>query len=217
MPENGLVALKPSNMTYEEAAVVPYGALTAWGLLRKVNIESGQKVLINGASGGIGSAALQLAKYFGAEVTGVCGKPRMEYVKLLGADKVIDYTSSDFTHNGETYDLIFDILGKSSFSRCKSSLNQNGRYLRASFKSKHLLQMLWSSITGNKKIICAIAPGSIEDLISVKGLIEAGKFKSIIDKCFPLEDSSEAHRYAESGHKKGNVIIKVKKVATIGS
>jgi len=207
MPEDGCVAIKPANMTYEEAAVVPYGAIMALNLLRKVNIQPGQKVLINGASGGIGSAAVQLTKYFRAEVTGVCGTPRLEFVKSLGADKVIDYTKEDFTQSGETYDLIFDILGKSSFSRCKSSLKQNGRYLLASFKMKQLFQMLWTSMAGSKKVICAIAPGSIEDLISVKELIEAGKIKAVIDRRYPLEQTAEAHRYVETGHKKGNVVI----------
>jgi len=207
MPEDGLVAVKPANMTYEEAAAVPYGALTALNLLRKVNIQSGQKVLINGASGGIGSAAIQLAKYFGAEVTGVCGTPRLEFVKSLGADKVIDYTRDDFTQSGETYDLIFDILGKSSFSRCKSSLNQNGRYLLASFKMKQLFQMLWTKIRGSKKVICALSFEKAEDLLFIKELIEVGKIKSVIDRRYPLEQIAEAHRYVEQGHKKGNVVI----------
>jgi NADPH:quinone reductase-like Zn-dependent oxidoreductase len=207
VPENGVLAIKPANMTYEEAAVVPYGAIMALNLLRKVNIQPGQKVLIHGASGGIGSAAVQIAKLFGAEVTGVCGTPRLEFVKSLGADRVIDYTKEDFTQNGETYDLIFDILGKSSFSRCQNSLNQNGRYLLASFKAKQLLQMLWTSMSGSKRVICAMAPGSVEDLNSVKELIEAGKIKAVIDQCYPMEQAAEAHRYVEKGHKKGNVII----------
>jgi NADPH:quinone reductase-like Zn-dependent oxidoreductase len=209
LPENGCVTIKPTNMSYEEAAVVPYGAIMALNLLRKVNIQSGQKALINGASGGIGSAAVQLAKHFGAEVTGVCGTPRLEFVKSLGADKVIDYTKEDFTQNGESYDLIFDILGKSSFSRCKNSLKPNGRYLLASFKLKQLLQMLWTSMRGSKRVICALAPGSGADLVSVKELIEAGKIKAVIDRCYPLEQTAEVHRYVEAGHKKGNVVIVV--------
>ena len=211
MPEDGVLAIKPANMTYEEAAVVPMGAIMALHLLReKGNIQSGQKVLVNGASGGIGTAAVQIVKTFGAEVTGVCGTPRLEFVKSLGADKVIDYTQEDFTQSGETYDLIFDILGKGSFSRAKNSLSPNGRYLLASFKMKQLLQMLWTSMTGsNKKLICAIAPGSTEDLISVKEFIEAGKIKTIIDRSFPMEQAAEAHRYVEGGHKKGNVAITV--------
>ena len=207
LPEDGVLAIKPSNMTYEEAAAVPYGAIMALHLLKNVNLQPGQKILINGASGGIGSAAVQIAKYFGAEVTGVCATPGLEFIKSLGADKVIDYTKEDFTQNGETYDLIFDILGRSSFSRCKSSLKQNGRYLLASFKMKQLLQMLWTSVIGGKKVKCAIAPGSTEDLISVKELIEAGKIRSIIDRCYPLEQIAEAHRYAEAGHKMGSVVI----------
>jgi NADPH:quinone reductase-like Zn-dependent oxidoreductase len=207
MPEDGVLAIKPANMTYEEAAVVPYGAIMALNLLRKMNIQPGQKVLVNGASGGIGSAAVQIAKHFGAEVTGVCGTSRLEFVKSLRADKVIDYTKDDFTKNGETYDLIFDILGKSSFSRCQSSLKANGTLLFASFKMKQLFQMLWTSRAGTKKVICAIAPGSVEDLISVKELVETGKIRSIIDRRYPLEEAAEAHRYVEQGHKKGNVVI----------
>jgi len=209
MPEDGVLAIKPANMTYEEAATVPYGALTALSLLRKVNIQRGQKVLINGASGGIGAAAVQLAKYFGAEVTGVCGTPRVGFVKALGADKVIDYTKEDFTRNGETYDLIFDILGKSSFSRCKRSLKQNGIYLLASFKMRQLFQMLWTSMIGGQKVICALSSEKPEDLIFIKELVEAGKIKASIDKCYPLEQTAEAHRYIEAGLKKGNVVITV--------
>jgi len=209
VPEDGLVAIKPANMTYDEAATIPYGALTALSLLRKVNIQRGQKVLINGASGSIGSAAVQLARYFGAEVIGVCGTPGLEFVKALGADKVIDYTREDFTKNGATYDLIFDILGKSSFSSCRNSLKRNGIYLLASFKMKQLFQMLWTSMTGGKKVICALSSENPKDLIFIKELVEAGKIKSIIDKRYPLEQIAEAHRYVEKGHKKGNVVITV--------
>jgi len=209
MPEDSVLAKIPANMTYEEAAVVPYGAIMALPLLRRANIQPGQKVLVNGASGGIGAAAVQIAKYLGAEVTGVCSTPRMEFVKSLGTDKVIDYTKEDFTQNGETYDLIFDILGKSSFSRCKSSLKPNGIHLFASFKLKQILQMLWTSRFGGKKVICGFAPGSVEDLIFVKELIEAGKIKAVIDRSFPLEQVAEAHRYVENGHKKGSIVINV--------
>ena len=207
MPEDGMVGIKPDNMTFEEAACVPYGGIMALSHLRKVNVQSGHKVLINGASGGIGSIALQLAKSYGAEVTGVCGTPRLEYVKSLGADKVIDYTKEDFTQNNERYDLIYDILGKSSFSRCKSSLTQNGRYLLASFKMGKVFQMMGTSIIGSKKVICAIASEKQEDLALLKELVEAGKIKTIIDKTYPLEQTAEAHSYVEKGLKKGHVVI----------
>jgi len=200
--------LKPSNLTYEEAVTLPYGAVMATSLLGKANLQRGQKVLINGASGGIGSMAVQLAKHFGAEVTGVCGTPRLEFVKSLGADKIIDYTKEDFTKNGETYDLIFDILGRSSFSRVRGSLKPDGIYLAASFKMKALLQMLWTAITGSKqKVICAFANETAESLEFVKKLVEEGKVKAIVDKSFPMEQAAEAHRYIENGYKKGNVVI----------
>ena len=209
VPEGGLAAIKPINMTYEEAAAVPYGALTALSLLRKANIQPGQKVLINGASGNIGAAAVQLAKYFGAEVTGVCGTPRLGFVRALGADQVIDYTREDFTQNGETYDLIFDILGKSSFSRCQNSLKPNGIYLLASFKTRQLFQMYRTSRKPGKKVICALSSENPKDLVFIRELVEAGKIKSILDRCYPLEQAAEAHRYVETGGKTGSVIITV--------
>lgn len=210
MPENGLVTVKPNSMSYEETAAIPYGAITALNLLKKVKIQNGDKVLINGASGSIGSAAVQLVKYYGAEVTGVCGTPRIEFVKALGADKVIDYTKEDFTQNGETYDLIFDILGKSSFSQCKDSLKKNGKYLLASFKTKQILQMIWTSIFSNKKVVCAMSGENRNDLLFIKDLMDKGKIKAIIDRCFPLEETAEAHRYVENGLKRGNVVISFK-------
>lgn len=209
MREDGLITHKPSNMSFEEAAALPYGALTALNILRKANIQPGHKVLINGASGSIGAAALQFAKHYGAEVTGVCSTPRIDYVKSLGADKVIDYTQTDFTQNGETYDLIVDILGKSSFSRCKNSLKPNGRLLYASFGMFPLLQSFWTSIRGSKKVICALSSESRDDLLQVKALAEAGTLKTLIDRCFPLEQAADAHWYIEQGHKKGSVIITV--------
>jgi NADPH:quinone reductase-like Zn-dependent oxidoreductase len=214
LPEDAPVAIKPVNMTYEEAAAVVEGACTALPFLRdKANIQSGQKVLINGASGSIGTAAVQLAKYFGAEVTGVCSTTNLELVKSLGADKVIDYTKEDFTKSGQTYDIIFDTVGKSSFSRCKGSLTRKGVYLTATGLAV-VPQMLWTSKIGSKKAILALTglmPSSekTKNLVFIKELIEAGKIKAVIDRRYPLEQTAEAHRYVDKGHKKGNVVITV--------
>ena len=212
-PEEGALAIKPANMTYEEAAAVPFGATTALYFLRdKGNIQNGQKVLINGASGSVGSAAVQLARYFGAEVTGVCSTTNIELVRSLGADKVIDYTKEDFTQSAETYDIIFDtVVGKTSFSRCKSSLKQGGIYLAVAGGLKELIQMLWTTVIGNKKVIFGGGEASErkEYLIFLKDLIEAGKIKAVIDRRYPLEQTAEAHRYVDKGHKKGNVVITV--------
>jgi NADPH:quinone reductase-like Zn-dependent oxidoreductase len=212
LPESGTIAPKPSNLGYAEAATLPYGAVMAVSLLQKTKLMPGQKILVNGASGGIGAMAVQLAKHhYGAEVTGVCGAPRLDYVKALGADKVIDYKKQDFTQNGETYDVIFDVLGRSSFARCKNSLTPNGIYLLASFKGRALWDMFWTSFASPKKVICAMTDEKAENLVFVKELVEAGKIKAIVDRRFPLEKTAEAHQYAETGQKRGYVIITVER------
>jgi len=210
MPAAGVVAHKPANLTYAQAATIPYGAIHALNALKKAKLRRGQRILINGASGGIGSAAVQLAKaHFGAHVTGVCSTAHMELVTSLGADKVIDYTREDFTRNGETYDVILDILGKSSFKHCKASLNPEGTLVFVSFKTRQLIQMVWTSVRRGKRVLCVLLPAVAKDLEVVKELVEAGKFVAVVDTWFPLERASEAHRYLEQGHEPANVAITV--------
>ena len=210
MPENGSLVKKPINMTYDEAAAVVDGASTALFFLKdKANIQSGQKVLILGASGSIGTFAVQLAKYFGTEVTGICSTTNLELVKSLGADKVIDYTKEDFTKNGETYDIIFDTVGKSSFSNSKGSLKKNGQYLVTAGGLMSRILMLWTSLVGQKKVISDMSIEKTEALIFIKKLIEAENIKLVVDRRYTLDQIANAHEYVEKGHKRGNILITV--------
>jgi len=209
--EDAALVLKPVNISFEEAATIPFGGNTALHFLRKGNIRSSQKVLIFSASGSLGTAAVQLARNFGAEVTGICSTANVELVKSLGANKVIDYTKEDFTKNGLTYDIIFDTTGKSPFSGCVKSLKQKGIYLRAVHMSlSSIVRGLFTSLTSSKKVIGGIATESKENLSFLKELIEAGKLKPVIDRIYPFEELAEAHRYVEKGHKRGNVAIRVR-------
>ncbi|MDQ6597702.1 NAD(P)-dependent alcohol dehydrogenase [Bacillus salipaludis] len=211
--ENTPLAIKSSAMSFEEAVAVCDGAPTALTFLRdKAQLQHGQTVLINGASGAVGIYAVQIAKYLGAKVTGVCSTANVELVKSHGADKVIDYTREDFTTNGQTYDVIFDAVGKRSFAQCKGSLSQRGVYLSTSLSFSILFDMLRTAALGKKKAIFVTA-GLMQNqanLIFLKELFEAGKIKAVIDRRYPLEQVAEAHRYVEKGHKKGNVIITLK-------
>jgi len=210
LPENAVMARKPANMSYEEAAAVPHGALCALFFLKKGQVRSGQKVCIYGASGGIGTFAVQIAKSFGAEVTGVCSTANVELVQSLGADAVIDYTKEDLAAHGELYDSIFDTIGKSPFSECLRSLKPNGLYLRAvHLELLSMLRGLWTSITSSKNVIGGVASYTTEGLVFLRERIEEGTLKSVIDKRYPLEQMAEAHSYVDTGHKKGNVAITV--------
>jgi len=211
MAEDASLFVKPGNLTFAEAASIPFGATTALYFLRDMaNLQPGQKVLIIGASGCTGVYAVQLAKYYGAEVTGVCSKSNLEMVRSLGADHAIDYTQEDFTRNGQTYDVIFDMVpGKFSFARYKSSLKPNGLYLAGAGGLGAFGQMAWTALTGGKKVIAGVAPDRKEDLIFLKELLEDGKLKPVIDRRYSLEQTAEAHRYADTGHKKGSVVITV--------
>jgi NADPH:quinone reductase-like Zn-dependent oxidoreductase len=196
-------------MTYEEAAAVPVGGLEALCYVRQGNVESGQSVLINGAGGTIGPFAVQLAKYFWAKVTAVDSTAKLDMLRSIGADQVIDYTRQDFTTTGETYDFILDVVSKSSFSGSIGSLKQDGRYLIANPGPSQVILGRWTSMTSSKKVIFGAAHPQTKDLIYLKELIEAGKIKTVIDRTYPLDQMVEAHRYVEKGHKKGNVVITV--------
>jgi len=209
MREDACVALLPGNVTFEEAAAIPFGGNTALHFLREGRISCGQQVVVYGASGSVGTYAVQLAKNHGAEVTGVCSAASSDLVKSLGADRVVDYAKEDFTKNGETYDVIFDTVGKSSFSGCMRSLKPGGTYLHAVAAPAVGLRMRWARITSGKKVIGGLAGPKTENLVHLKELIEAGKIRPVIDRVYPLERIVEAHRYVDRGHKKGNVVITV--------
>jgi NADPH:quinone reductase-like Zn-dependent oxidoreductase len=207
----GGVAIKPANMSHAEAATVPFGGRDALHFLRKGNIQPGQKVLINGAGGSIGTFGVQLARHFGAEVTAVDSTGKLDMLRSIGADYVIDYTQEDFTKNGVTYDFIFDVVGTVSFSRSKGSIAQNGTYLLANPLRLQMVRGPWTRMTSSKKVVMETASVTIADLIFLKELIEAGKIKTVIDRSYSLEQIAEAHRYVETGQKKGNVVISVAK------
>ena len=215
LPEDGALAIKPANTSYEDATSVPNGALTALPFLRdKGNIQDRKTVLIYGASGSVGTAAVQLARYYGADVTGVCSTANLEWVKSLGADRVIDYTQGDFTENGKTYDIIFDTVGKRSFSECKDSLTDKGIYLATVPTPAIMFQAFWTAKSSSKKVKFAAtglrsASEKIKDLVFITELIEAKKLKPAIDRVYTLEQIVEAHCYVEQGHKKGNVVITI--------
>jgi len=208
-PEAGAIALKPDNMSYEESAAVPVGGLEALSLLRQGKIQPGYKVLINGAGGTVGPYAIQLAKHWGAEVTAVDSTKKLDILQSIGAEHVIDYTQEDFTKSGKTYDVIFDTVGKSSYSGCIRSLKENGFYLLTFPKLGRSIRGRWTSRRSNKKVIGGTSTDSTEDLIFLRELIEEGKLTSLIDRRYPLEETAEAHRYVETGEKIGNVVITV--------
>ena len=206
---SGVFASKPDNLTYEEAAAIPFGGLEALHTLRQANLRPGQKVLIVGAGGSIGTYSVQLAKNDGAEVTGVDKPNKFEMLRSIGADHVIDYTREDFTRNGQKYDVILDTINKSPFSRSMQSLTDHGIYLNANPGLLGGIRMLWASNGSNKKIIPWSAGYSAQNLLALKALVEAGKLKPIIDRRYPLEQAAEAHRYVDTGDKIGNVVITI--------
>jgi NADPH2:quinone reductase len=210
MSAKGSLAKKPLNLNFEEAATVVDGATTAWFFLKgKANIQKGQKVLINGAAGSIGTFAVQLAKFYGAHVIGVCSTKNVALVKSLGADQVVDYTQEDFTRMNACYDIIFDTVGKSSFGKCRKALTAKGQYLTTAFTLTGLFQRVWTGWFGQKKAIVAMSLNKTEALFLLTKLFEAGDLKTVVDRYYTLEQLPEAHAYVETGRKRGNVVVKV--------
>jgi len=209
MPEEGAVARKPANLTYEEAATLSFGGTTALSFFRRGRVQKGDDVLVNGASGGVGTSVVQLAKHFGAAVTGVCSTGNLDLVRSIGADEVIDYTKEDFTQNGRAYDVIVDTVGTAPFSRSGGSLKKGGRLLLVLSTLPDTLEGLWVSMTSDKKVIAGPAAGRQEDVRLLARLAESGEIKPVIDRRYPLEEIVEAHRYVDTGHKRGSVVIAV--------
>jgi 2-desacetyl-2-hydroxyethyl bacteriochlorophyllide A dehydrogenase len=209
--EKGSIAIKPTNMSYEEAAAVCDGLTLGLTFMRKIDFQKSRKILVNGASGSIGSACVQLAKYYGAEITAVCNTKNMELVKSLGAARVIDYTKDDFTKDNQLYDVVIDAVGKSSFFRCRKLLRRGGVYFSTDlgFLAQNIFLTLWTPIFSSRKVKFPIPKSSQQDIVSFKQLIEAGKYKAIIDRRYPLERIVEATRYVETGQKTGNVVITI--------
>ncbi len=207
LPETYPIVLKPANMSYAEAATIPTGGVNGLHFLQKANLQAGERLLINGAGGSIGTYALQIAKAWGAEVTCVDSTPKLAMLRALGADYVIDYTQTDFTKNGQRYDVIIDVVGKSPFSRSILALKQNGRYVLGNPSLRGMARGLWVSNRTDKRVIFEMAAYTPADLLSLKALIEAGKVKAVIDRSYPLAQTVEAHRYVEQGHKTGNLVI----------
>lgn len=207
MPEAGALTSKPANLSYQEAAAISFGGVTAIDFLKKAKLQAGQSVLINGASGAVGSAAVQLARHLGAKVTAVCGTSNLELVKSIGAERVIDYTKEDFTQNGESYDVIMDTAGTAPFSRCGKSLKDGGRLLSVLGSLGSLLAAPWVSLTSNKKVIAGPASERPEDLRFIAELAAAGKFRPVIDRQYAFDQIVDAHRYVDTGRKKGSVVI----------
>ena len=205
----GVMSKRPTNITYYEAAAVPFGGLEALHSLGRVNIQHGQKVLIVGAGGSIGTYSVQLAKHYGAEVTGVDSGGKLDMLRSIGANHVIDYTREDYTKNGQKYDVIMDTIGGSPFTGSVRSLNENGTYLNVNPKIIHRLQMGWSKGKTNKKLLSWEAGYTTKNLLRLKELIETGAIKPVIDRSYPLEQIAEAHRYVETDQKKGNVVITI--------
>ncbi len=205
-----VIVRKPEGVSFSQAAAVGVGGLAALGYLRKGGIDTAKTVLIRGASGSIGSFAIQLAKHFGAHVTAVCPPDSVQSVASLGADVVIDYTTDDFTKNGETYDLILDVVGKMSISACLGSLASRGRYVRATIPGLwEIARALWTAVTSSKRIVMGDAGDSLEGLEYLAGLLQTGELQAVVDRHYPLAEIAEAHRYVQRGHKRGNVIVTV--------